>query len=136
MYKILASTLTLIFLASPALACEVKTDAAYKDKAHDNYVIPVSVKPNEKCVIIDFNSDGGRDVRKRLWQRRDIEQYGPISKNLYGKFYHDYKASGDNISVDRYIYKARAQTGTEEIIFSGASSSHKDRIIAYMIHVE
>lgn len=123
----------LLLACAPVLACQVDTAAAVRDESHGNYVIPVKVKPGERCVIIDQISAEGIKTRNELW--RPVEKIGP-SRTRLGRLKREYKVQGDVASVDRYLYIAGQQRGEDSLRFASFPNQTERRAVEYRITIE
>lgn len=123
----------LLLASAPALACQVDTAAAVRDESHGSYVIPVRVKPGERCVILDQLSAEGIKTRNELWQR--VEKIGPSQPRL-GRLKREYQLKGDVASVDRFVYIAGQQRGEDSLRFASFLQQTERRAVEYRITIE
>ncbi len=120
--------IALVVFSAPAMACEIRQ--AKLDKENMRYVIPVEVKKGESCIVLN------REVKlDPIWN--NMEKIGISASDTYGKFFREYKASGDKVLKDKYIYMAGNKAGTEDIRFI-AYGSHPENYstILYKITVK
>ncbi|HMO17134.1 MAG TPA: hypothetical protein PKA63_03775 [Oligoflexia bacterium] len=110
LYKISFGILFISFLDNHLLACEVLLDNANLNTETKEYIIPVWVNINQYCVVLDQV-----ETKSKLWQ--GMEKIYIKKEDKFGKFYRNYKTSGEKIIKDQYIYKARSIEGTEKISF-------------------
>lgn len=123
----------LLLISVQGLACEVDTAAAVRDQAYGNFVIPVRVKPGERCVILDHLSEEGRKTRSEIW--RPVEKMGNRTPRL-GRWKREYKVDGDVAKVDRFVYLAGDKAGEDSVVFSSLHGGKERRAVEYRISIE
>jgi hypothetical protein len=123
----------LLSFSLQSLACEVDTGAAYRDEVHGNLVIPVRVKPGERCVILDHLTEEGRKTRNELWM--PVEKLGNSTPKL-GRWKREYQVEGDVAKVDRYVYIAGEKNGEDSVSFSSFPDQQERRAVEYRIRIE
>lgn len=127
------SAVALLLISLQGLACEVDTAAAVRDQAYGNFVIPVRVKPGERCVILDHLSEEGRKTRINLWV--PVEKMGNSTPKL-GRWKREYKVDGDVAKVDRFVYLAGDKAGEDSVVFSSLHGGKERRAVEYRISIE
>ena len=133
MNKKLWCAAALLSVSLQSLACEVDTGAAFRDEVHGNFVIPVRVKPGERCVVLDQLSEQGRKTRNELWM--PVEKLGNSTPKL-GRWKREYQVDGDVAKVDRYVYIAGEETGEDSVSFSSFPDQQERRAVEYRIRIE
>lgn len=133
MNKKLWCAAALLSVSLQSLACEVDTGAAFRDEVHGNFVIPVRVKPGERCVVLDQLSEEGRKTRSELWT--PVEKIGNSTPKL-GRWKREYQVEGDVAKVDRYIYLAGDTPGEDSVSFSSFPDQQERRAVEYRIRIE
>lgn len=123
----------LLLTSLQSLACEVDTAAAVRDQTYGNFVIPVRVKPGERCVILDHLSEKGRKTRSEIW--RPVEKMGNSTPKL-GRWKREYQVDGDVAKVDRFVYLAGDKEGEDSVVFSSLPNGQERRAIEYRISIE
>lgn len=116
-----------------SLACDVDTGAAFRDEVHGNFVIPVRVKPGERCVVLNQLSEEGRRTRNEIWIA--VEKLGSSTPKL-GRWKREYQVEGDVAKVDRYVYLAGVTPGEDSVSFSSFPNQKERRAIEYRIRIE
>lgn len=133
MNKKLWCAAALLSVSLQSLACEVDTGAAFRDEVHGNFVIPVRVKPGERCVVLDQLSEEGRKTRSELWM--PVEKIGNSTPKL-GRWKREYKVDGDIAKVDRFVYLAGNKAGQDSVVFSSFHGGKERRAVEYRIRIE
>lgn len=123
----------LLSVSLQSLACEMDTGAAFRDEVRGNLVIPVRVKPGERCVVLDQLSEEGRKARNELWI--PVEKIGNSTPKL-GRWKREYQVEGDVAKVDRYVYIAGEKTGEDSVSFSSFPDQQERRAVEYRILIE
>ncbi|UQY34144.1 hypothetical protein K8U54_20920 [Pseudomonas fulva] len=123
----------LLSISLQSMACEVDTAAAVRDQTHGNFVIPVRVKPGERCVILDHLSEEGRRTRMNLWV--PVEKMGNSTPRL-GRWKREYEVDGDIAKVDRFVYLAGHKAGEDSVVFSSSHGGKERRAVEYRIGIE
>lgn len=123
----------LLSVSLQSLACEVDTGAAFRDEVYGNFVIPVRVKPGERCVVLDQLSVQGRKTRSVLWM--PVEKIGNSTPKL-GRWQREYKVDGDFAKVDRFFYLAGDTPGEDSVVFSSFPNGQERRAVEYRIRIE
>lgn len=123
----------LLLISVQSLACEVDTAAAVRDQTYGNFVIPVRVKPGERCVILDHLSEEGRKTRMELWV--PVEKMGNSTPRL-GRWKREYKVAGDIAKVDRFVYLAGDKAGEDSVVFSSLHGGKERRAVEYRINIQ
>lgn len=125
--------MALLLASAQSLACEVDTGAAFRDEVHGNLVIPVRVKPGERCVILDHLTEEGRRTRSELWM--PVEKLGSSTPRL-GRWKREYQVEGDVAKVDRFVYLAGDKQGEDSVTFSSFPNQQERRAVEYRIRIE
>lgn len=125
--------MALLLASAQSLACEVDTGAAFRDEVHGNLVIPVRVKPGERCVILDHLTEEGRRTRSELWM--PVEKIGSSTPRL-GRWKREYQVEGDVAKVDRFVYLAGDKPGEDSVTFSSFPNQQERRAVEYRIRIE
>lgn len=125
--------MALLLASAQSLACEVDTGAAFRDEVHGNFVIPVRVKPGERCVVLDQLSEQGRKTRSELWT--PVEKIGSSTPKL-GRWKREYQVEGDVAKVDRFVYLAGEKPGEDSVTFSSFPNQQERRAVEYRIRIE
>jgi len=128
-----ACAAALLLISVQSLACEVDTAAAVRDQTYGNFVIPVRVKPGERCVILDHLSEEGRKTRINLWM--PVEKMGNSTPRL-GRWKREYNVDGDVAKVDRFVYLAGDKAGEDSVVFSSLHGGKERRAVEYRISIE